>query len=69
MKHLVKWLAALLLSFATWLPAVQAQTAGGPAGQAEKEDRVPGLQYTVAVLFTMLVLVIICTPSRKGAHE
>lgn len=72
MHRIVKWVAPLLLSFAVWLPAAQGQTTVPRAGanaEAEREDRVPAFQYTLALLFTMLVLVIVCMPTRKAAHE
>jgi hypothetical protein len=70
-KHLVRGVAILLLAIACALPAA-AQTPPDPAATltpptaAEKPERplsAPGLVLTF--LSTVLVLFIICKPSRK----
>jgi hypothetical protein len=60
-----RWLAAVLLALTCWLPVAQAQTA--PAStKTEESDKAPVLQYFLAVVFTLAVLVIVCMPSRKN---
>jgi hypothetical protein len=65
-RFLFSVLASVLLSCGM-ASGVQAQPARGNAGTGgdEKDDHVPGLQYAVAALSAILVLVIICMPSRK----
>ena len=58
-RWFLRWLAPLLLAGTCWLPVAHAQE------PSESTDRNPALQYGVAVLATMLVMVILCTPSRK----
>ena len=49
-------------------------TAGGGAaapalpGSGLANDQTPVLQYAVALLSTIVVMVILCAPSRKGAE-
>jgi hypothetical protein len=73
---LVKWVGPILLGWGCLCSEVHAQSDSARHGpswwtgrpiemQKEKEDRVPALQYTLAALMTILVLVIACMPSRK----
>jgi hypothetical protein len=55
------WLASLWILVCYSLPAY-AQTGDG-------ESRSPALPYTFAFLFTLLILVILCSPSRKALRE
>ena len=65
-RRLLRWVAPVVLVLGGWLPASPAQSPADPTS-AEKEERAPpALQYMLAGLFTLLVLVIVCTPSRKG---
>ncbi len=76
MTHFQRFLAAFLVLVAGFVSAAQAQddltvpraaATGSPApgpGE-ERTDKVPALQYTLAFLFTMLILTIVCIPSRK----
>lgn len=49
-------------------PQSGAPKAGAPgqAAQQPAERRPPALEYALALLATLLVLVIVCMPSRKG---
>jgi hypothetical protein len=73
MHRIAKWLAPLIIVAAGWLPPAAAQPVSVPrtghTNEPEKEERVPAFQYTVAILFTMVILVIVCKPSRKGVKE
>jgi hypothetical protein len=70
-RRLLRWLAPLFLT-ACWLSPAPAQQAPVPSGQptvpdAEKAERgPPALQYAFAILCTILVLLIVCMPSRKS---
>jgi len=58
-----RWLASLLLLGALALP-VSAQE--GPPGQDKPDDRSPpALAYALLFGGTLLILVIVCMPSRK----
>ncbi len=66
--RLLRWLAPLLLAgtFCLASAPVGAQPPASDSSASEKGDRVPVLQYAVAVLCTIAVLVIVCKPSRKA---
>jgi hypothetical protein len=64
MKRLLCWLAPLILLAANCLPAL-AQDPYDPT-VPEKGVHVPALEYTVAFLFVVAVLVILCKPARKA---
>jgi hypothetical protein len=70
----LRWLASLLLGLTLCLSAVQAQpptttpttTAGTkPADEAAKERNPPVPAYALSVLATLLILFILCKPSRR----
>jgi hypothetical protein len=64
LRRVLRFLAPFLIALALWTPAVQAQA---PPAETEKEERsTSALPYAVLVLFTILVLAIVCTPSRKA---
>jgi hypothetical protein len=67
-RTLLRWSAPLLLALACWLPAsAQAPQPTPPPSDADKAQRdPPAMQYVVAVLCSLLVLWIVCMPSRKG---
>ena len=60
-RTLQSWLAALLLSGTLCFP-VQAQI---PDNAADKEPRHAVPETVVAFLVTVLILAVVCTPSRK----
>jgi hypothetical protein len=69
MKRLLRWLAPLTLLGASCFPAL-AQTNSSSHDPLdpmlpEKGVHVPALEYTVAFLFVVAVLVILCKPARK----
>jgi hypothetical protein len=35
---------------------------------SSKGERTPGFQYGVAILFTLITLIIVCMPTRKGTQ-
>lgn len=62
-RHLLRWLAPVIVAGTCCLPGAYAQRYATPA---EPENApTPALPYTVAFASTLLVLVIICAPSRK----
>jgi hypothetical protein len=77
-RILLKWAGSILLAWSCSFSEVYAQSNDtarkGPSWwtgrpivtEKEKEERAPpALQYTLAALMTILVLVIACKPSRK----
>jgi hypothetical protein len=73
-QGLLRWAAPLLLAATCWLPTAVAQRAGdidrgyqaAPRDANEESGRTPAPAYAAAFLFTLIVMVILCTPSRKG---
>jgi hypothetical protein len=60
-RSLVRWLAPLLLVGTLGLGSA----AGQQPGQ-KIEHRPPALEFTVTILATLLLLVIVCKPTRKA---
>jgi hypothetical protein len=65
----MRWFAAALLSLLCFLPPAFAQQPQSPGEDDEKAARVPALQYTVAVAITILMVTVVCMPSRKGMQD
>ncbi|HWG43527.1 MAG TPA: hypothetical protein VN688_12135 [Gemmataceae bacterium] len=63
LRRLLRLIAPLLL-LALCTPVVQAQAT--PAEPEKSERSTSALPYAVAILYTMLVLMIVCMPSRKA---
>jgi hypothetical protein len=70
LRTLVRWLAPLLVVAALLTPArAQVFPSGSSSDDyptAEKPERTPALQYLIAGLMTIGVLLFVCKPSRKG---
>jgi hypothetical protein len=69
MRRLLRWMASVLLALACSFPAHGQLNRPGQDTSETTEERgghTPALQYTVAILFIILVLVILCKPSRKA---
>jgi hypothetical protein len=61
-RSVFRWLSPVAALFC-WLPPLQAQ-------EAEKAERgPPALQYAVAILCAILVLLVVCMPSRKSGSS
>jgi hypothetical protein len=58
-------IASLCISLACLVPPAWAQ--GGQTGGASPDtsQRTPAIAYAVALLSTIVIMVIVCTPSRK----
>jgi hypothetical protein len=67
-RRLVRWLAPLLLVAACTLPVAAQSAEEDPTGLGIGRERNPVLQTAVAIGSTLLVLVIVCMPSRKGNY-
>jgi hypothetical protein len=73
-RWLLRGLAALLLGGACWLPVGargQESTARAGAPPPEKTEPAPALPAVMALLFTLAVLLLVCTPGRsdRGASS
>ncbi len=64
MRHWLRLLAPLLIVLGLATPAVHAQPA--PAEAEKTEQSAPALPYALLILYTLLVLTIVCMPSRKA---
>ncbi|HLJ97606.1 MAG TPA: hypothetical protein VKU02_30880 [Gemmataceae bacterium] len=62
-RQVLRWLAPLLVAGICCLPSAYAQRYNVPS--EPEGGRTPALPYTVAFASTLLLLVILCTPSRK----
>ncbi len=74
LRHLLRWLVPLVLALTYWLGSARAQNevprgaqnmGGGDASTTESGHN-PAPAYVFAVLATLLVLTIVCMPSRKA---
>jgi hypothetical protein len=77
LPRLLRWVAAILLVFSLSLPFAAGQSdsslptvergVSAEAAQSEKSSSSPSaLPYFVLAIYTMLVLTIVCMPSRKA---
>jgi hypothetical protein len=64
LRRLLRFIAPLLLVLAFGTPAVQAQTSATEPEKAERSTS--ALPYAVALLYSILILMIVCMPSRKA---
>ena len=65
LRRLLRYLAAALLVLALGSATVQAQTPSNP--EAEKSEKsTSALPYFVMAIYTLLVMTIVCMPSRKA---
>jgi hypothetical protein len=78
-RCILRWIAPVVLVASLWLPGLRAQVAPSPGSSeiqrgytaqpgtvgAEEGGKTPAFAYTIAFLFTLLVMVIVCSPSRK----
>jgi hypothetical protein len=65
-RRLLRLFASLLLIFACLTPAVRSQPPA-PAGEQEKSERPTfALPYAFLLIYTLVVLTIVCMPSRKA---
>jgi hypothetical protein len=60
-RTLVRWFAPVLLALTLGVGGAGAQTTG-----QKFEPRPPALEFTVAILATLLLLVVVCKPTRKA---
>ena len=64
LRRLLRFFTPFLLLLALCTPAAHAQATPAEAEKSEKSTS--ALPYAVAILYTMLVLLIVCAPSRKA---
>jgi hypothetical protein len=60
------WLASLFVLGVFAAPPALAQGRASTAGGEDASTRSPAFPYTVAFIAFLLVMVIVCSPSRKG---
>jgi hypothetical protein len=63
-RHLLRWIAPFLVAATCWLPSAYAQRYAVPGSEPETAPTA-ALPYTVAFASTLLLLVLVCAPSRK----
>jgi hypothetical protein len=67
MIRLFRWIAPVLLLLGGWISPASAQNNPPPGAPAAKpEQTASALPYAMGVLYTILILWIVCMPSRKG---
>jgi hypothetical protein len=69
MRRFLCWVARLFLAGATFFSFTAqspSQTRDISEPQAKEIVHTPALEYTIAFLFVILVLFILCKPSRKA---
>ena len=65
-RCLLRWIAPLLVAGACFLPPAHAQNQAQTTTTTADEKPPPAPQYFVAVVCTILILVMLCYPSRKS---
>ncbi len=63
-RTLISGLASCLVATMLWVSPAFAQRRHDPNPE-DKEKAPPALQYTMAALSTIVIMVILCMPSRK----
>jgi hypothetical protein len=65
LRRFLRFCAVFLVALAFCTPGVWAQST--PAKETEQtEPSTPAVPYAAALLYTLLVLTIVCMPSRKA---
>jgi hypothetical protein len=63
-RSLLSWLGSVLVLLACFVPTAWAQAEGAPVeGGGGQGGAFPGL---MAVVFTVLIMLVVCMPSRKN---
>ncbi len=64
LRHWLRFFTPLVLLLAFAVPAVHAQA---PAAEGEKAEKsTSAVPYVVTILYALIVLSIVCMPSRKA---
>lgn len=63
-RKLLRWCGCLILC--GFLGGEALAQVAGKKGPDTEERRPPAPEYTLAILATMLILLILCMPTRKG---
>lgn len=66
MRFWLRWLGPVLLAAACWVGEARPQNPPGDTGQPAEGQPKSVFPAFVAVVSAMIVLVIVCMPSRKG---
>jgi hypothetical protein len=64
-RRVVRWLAPLLIAGVCFLPSAHGQ-APRPTASPETSGRTAALPWAVALLSLIVIMVIVCKPSRKA---
>ena len=65
LRRLLRYLAPVLLVLAVESATVQAQAPTNPEGE-KSEKSTSALPYFLLTIYTLLVMTIVCMPSRKA---
>jgi hypothetical protein len=65
MRRLLSWVYPLIVMVGLITPSAFAQANRGGPETAESGRNPPAMQYAIAVLSTIAIMVVLCMPSRK----
>jgi hypothetical protein len=68
-RPLARWLAPLLVATVCFLPAVHAQVPRRVPTAPEEGSHSGPLPWAVAFLSLIIIMVVVCMPSRKMEHK
>jgi hypothetical protein len=68
LQHLLRWLLALGVTIMLLVPQALAQTRAAPAENRGGHTGTVILSSVLAIVATLLIAAILCTPSRKRAR-
>jgi hypothetical protein len=66
-RRILLWFSPLLVALICLVPsaAAQSKSQDKKSGEGGGDEKTPAFAYTVAFLSTIVVMVLVCAPSRK----
>jgi len=69
LQRIIRWVTPCLILGFCWLPVALAQRSRGYVAEEPEPAKSFPFAYTVAFLATIIVMVILCAPSRKAWRD